>query len=48
MKELTESQWVGIDVSQSCLDIAVRPADEHWQPEFDAEGVFNLGNSSTA
>ena len=27
----TENQWVGIDVSQAWLDIAVRPAGTYWR-----------------
>ena len=31
MKTISELQWVGIDVSQASLDIALRPAGSTWQ-----------------
>jgi hypothetical protein len=31
MQIVTEPQWVGIDVSQAKLDIALRPAGSTWQ-----------------
>jgi hypothetical protein len=31
MTTTSERQWVGIDVSQEWLDIALRPAGTHWR-----------------
>lgn len=38
MKIVTEPQWVGIDVSQAKLDIALRPAGSIWQIRNDESG----------
>jgi len=34
--------FVGIDVSQSCLDVAARPTGEVWQVPNDADGISDL------
>jgi transposase len=38
----TESQWVGIDVSQSWLDIAIRPGGRIWQLANQEQGWIEL------
>ena len=42
MKIILEPQWVGIDVSQAKLDIALRPADSTWQVSNDESGWHEL------
>ena len=42
MKIILEPQWVGIDVSQAKLDIALRPADSTWQVSNDESGGREL------
>ena len=34
--------FVGVDVSQETLEVAVRPGSEHWQQTNDATGVRQL------
>ncbi len=38
----TAAPYVGIDVAQAHLDIAVRPSGEVWQVSYDTQGVTNL------
>ena len=38
----TGARYVGIDVAQAHLDIAVRPSGEVWQVSYDTPGVANL------
>jgi hypothetical protein len=33
---------VGVDVSQETLEVAIRPASEHWQAPNDSAGVRQL------
>ena len=34
--------FVGVDVSQETLEVAVRPGSEHWQQPNDSTGVRQL------
>ncbi len=40
--------FVGVDVSQATLEVAVRPSSEHWQAQNDAAGVRQLVKHLTA
>lgn len=42
MEELTMDVYVGIDVSRSRLDIAVRPTGEVWSAANDEEEIGSL------
>lgn len=42
MKPSDERQWVGIDVSQAKLDIALRPGGRYWQVANDESGWQSL------
>jgi transposase len=37
-----ERQWVGIDISQAKLDVALRPAERYWQVANDESGWQSL------
>ncbi|MEO0941745.1 MAG: IS110 family transposase [Cyanobacteria bacterium J06642_12] len=42
MEVMQEEQWVGIDVSQATLDIAIRPGNECWQESNQSAGWSQL------
>jgi transposase len=42
MRQKTESQWIGIDVSQAWLDIALRPAGTYWRVSNQPAGWLEL------
>jgi len=44
MNQGSQHQWVGIDVSQATLDVAVRPAGHHWQVANDESGWQQVSN----
>ncbi len=39
---MTDKLYLGIEVSQSKLDVAVRPSQEQWQTNNDLEGIASL------
>ncbi len=43
-----ERQWVGIDVSQAKLDVALRPSGRYWQVANDESGWQRLLNELQA
>jgi transposase len=42
MNQMTEPQWVGIDVSQAWLDIVLRPAGTYWRVSNQEAGWIEL------
>lgn len=45
MTTVVEQQWVGIDVSQAWLDIALRPSSQYWRVANQASGWSELVES---